>query len=440
MLYTEVYSLEDTMSTTIIINICLEIFASVILAIIIASMLFDQHRRNTLNRRFFNALICCLMVLQSDIISWIFYGSADHIAFPVLVVSNFCVYAFAFLGAAAYHDYIIGFISKRVKVPTVFIYIIRWMCWALVLALFISQFNHMFYYIDETNHYCRGDWYYLVYIAPVVIALIQIMIIFSYRKKLGAGDTMALLSYNILLFAGALLQLFLELVMLLYIFAAIGLFVVYIRIQVEQAKKHETEMTNARVDIMLSQIQPHFLYNTLSTIENLCRKDPEKAEEMTHSFAEYLRENMDSLKQKELVTFTQELKHIEIYLKIEKMRFKERLAINYNLEVTDFCLPILTLQPLVENAVRYGVTKLPQGGTVTIETHRTQTDIQVIVADNGVGFDSSKENHDGRSHVGIENVKNRLTAQCGGTLQIESSKGVGTTCTITIPLERTSFA
>ncbi len=203
----------------------------------------------------------------------------------------------------------------------------------------------------------------------------------------------------------------------------------------EQALIIEKELTEKRVAIMLSQIQPHFLYNTLTTIENMVYKDKDKASKMISDFSQYLRENMDSLNQRELIPFTKELQHIKIYLDFEKVRFKDYLTIVYNLEVKNFYLPILTVQPLVENAVRHGINKKPEGGTICISTKQVQSDIEIIIEDDGLGFDQTQNVNDGRSHVGLENVRKRLMAQCNGILLIESKIGFGTKVTIRIPVE-----
>jgi LytS/YehU family sensor histidine kinase len=202
----------------------------------------------------------------------------------------------------------------------------------------------------------------------------------------------------------------------------------------QRVERQEAELLETRIDIMLSQMQPHFLYNTLTTIETFCYKDSKTAAKLVREFSVYLRENMDSLTQKELVSFKREFEHVKIYLDIEKLRFEERLNIIYDFEVTDFKLPILTIQPLVENAVRYGVNKKLSGGTVTIATRLVAEGVKIIISDDGEGFEPSQTNcQDGRSHVGVENVRERLRAQCGGTLTVESEKDKGTICTIIIP-------
>jgi LytS/YehU family sensor histidine kinase len=184
---------------------------------------------------------------------------------------------------------------------------------------------------------------------------------------------------------------------------------------------------------MLSQIQPHFLYNALTAIGKLCELDPPKAKTAVFNFAHYLRGNMDSLTENQLIHFSKEMDHVRYYLWLEEMRFSHRLGVVYEIEAADFSLPALTIQPIVENAVRYGLMKHHAGGTVTICAEEMENCWRVTVTDDGVGFDPSKPKQDGRSHVGIENVRRRLAAMCSGTLTVTSAPGVGTKATIEIP-------
>ncbi|MEG1525312.1 MAG: histidine kinase [Clostridia bacterium] len=207
--------------------------------------------------------------------------------------------------------------------------------------------------------------------------------------------------------------------------------------QLQENAKHALQMENDllqnRVTMMLSQIQPHFLYNSLTAIKQLCISDPERAEEAVGDFASYLRTNLDSLSKNAIIPFTRELRHAECYLKLEQMRFGDRVQVKYDLRYLGFSLPTLTVQPLVENAVRYGITRKQKGGTITIFSDETDTNYVVRVSDDGAGFDTSAALSTDRSHIGIENVRSRLKALCEGELILESEIGKGTTVTILIP-------
>ena len=199
-----------------------------------------------------------------------------------------------------------------------------------------------------------------------------------------------------------------------------------------RAAKLEKELEDSRIAIMLSQIKPHFLYNVLNTIYHLYRKEPETAQEAVNSFAEYLRCNMLSIEKNEPVAFSEEYQHIQTYLSLEQIRFRGKLDVVYDVDVTDFKVPPLTVEPLVENAVKHGVTKKRGGGIVTISTQKTDDCIQITVADTGVGFDPDHYMEDGKPHVGIRNIRDRLRNMVGGSLSITSSEK-GTVAVVTIP-------
>ena len=197
----------------------------------------------------------------------------------------------------------------------------------------------------------------------------------------------------------------------------------------------EAELKESRVAIMLSQIQPHFIYNTLGTIERMCLKDPQKANELVRNFSLYLRGNFSELDSVTPIRFTEELKHVEHYANIEKVRFPD-MTIAYEVEATAFVLPALSVQPLVENAIKHGLMRLETGGTVVIRSYETPTHFCVEVKDDGVGFDTSLP-IDEKKHVGLRNIRGRLKAMTDGDLILESKPGAGTKAVIMIPKEVT---
>ncbi len=197
----------------------------------------------------------------------------------------------------------------------------------------------------------------------------------------------------------------------------------------------EAELKESRVAIMLSQIQPHFIYNTLGTIERMCLKNPQKAHELVRNFSLYLRGNFSELDSITPIRFTEELKHIEYYVNIEKVRFPD-MNIEYDVETTEFILPALSVQPLVENAIKHGLMRLETGGTVVIRSYETPTHFCVEVKDDGIGFDTSLP-IDEKKHVGLRNIRGRLKAMVDGDLILESKPDVGTKAVIMIPKEVT---
>ena len=135
-------------------------------------------------------------------------------------------------------------------------------------------------------------------------------------------------------------------------------------------ERTEKELYEAKVAVMTSQIRPHFMYNALTSIAMMCTIDPETAQEATVTFAKYLRENMDSLKQTKPGPFAQELDHLKKYLYIEKLRFGKKLNIEYDIQATNFVIPLLSAQPLAENAVYQNYNEMSAGKTSVFISHR----------------------------------------------------------------------
>jgi len=206
-----------------------------------------------------------------------------------------------------------------------------------------------------------------------------------------------------------------------------------IKTYMEEKLQTERKLAESRISIMLSQIQPHFLYNALAVISNLCDKNPAEAKKATVNFSNYLRGNMNLLESAEPIPFQNELNHTISFMNLEQAMYGEALKVIYDIQTLYFKLPALTMQPIVENAIKHGIGKKEGGGTVSISTKETDSGYLIIVSDDGAGFEQEKINNGIQQHIGINNVRLRLSAQCGGSLEIESKTGKGTTAIITIP-------
>lgn len=203
--------------------------------------------------------------------------------------------------------------------------------------------------------------------------------------------------------------------------------------EAKRAAELSKELSDMNMTLMLSQIQPHFLYNALNTIKYLTKKDPKSAEHAIVKFSNYLRANMDSLTQKEPIPFSKEIDHVKNYISIECLRFGDRLKVEYDIQYEDFLIPPLTVQPIAENAIKHGVNQRPEGGTVKISSYKAENGAVVTIEDDGVGFDVNRKPDDNRSHVGINNIKVRLKEMLNADVTVESIVGEGTRVTMTIP-------
>jgi LytS/YehU family sensor histidine kinase len=165
----------------------------------------------------------------------------------------------------------------------------------------------------------------------------------------------------------------------------------------------------------------------------MCLKDPQKAFDLVRNFSLYLRGNFSELNSIAPIRFAEELKHVEYYVNIEKVRFPD-MSIEYDVEATEFVIPALSVQPLVENAIKHGLMRLESGGTVKLHSYETATHFCVEVTDNGLGFDTEAP-IDEKKHVGLRNIRERLKAMVNGELILESKPGLGTKAVIMIPKE-----
>ena len=201
-----------------------------------------------------------------------------------------------------------------------------------------------------------------------------------------------------------------------------------------QKKLYESrlELEQEKIRLMTAQIQPHFIFNSLSTLQSLCYTDGEAAADLIIVFGNYLRANIDSLSSDKPIPFSTELEHIRQYISIVKAGTNIDFDVIYELKTTSFSVPPLTVQPIVENAIKHGALTRSDGtGRVTVKTEDTGDTITITITDNGTGADLTDKQKEHYS-IGIENAKKRLALQCGGTLKVELTSD-GSTAMITIP-------
>ena len=253
-------------------------------------------------------------------------------------------------------------------------------------------------------------------------------------KKLNSREKIAFALYCVLPFIAIILQNAFKGYAIAYASIIVAIEVLFVFIGVEknfQISMQKEKIKDAQINIMLSQIQPHFVYNSLSAISTLITIDPEKAQEALDNFTEYLRRNLSSLTDVKLIPFEDELKHIETYISLEKLRFDDRINVIYDLKTTDFNVPVLSIQPIVENAIKHGILKKVEGGTLKISTYEAEDSYVIEIEDNGVGFNNDDVKRE-ENHYGIDNIEYRIKNMCNGSLDIKSVINKGTIVTITL--------
>ena len=417
----------------VIANISAESFALAVTLVLIVLSRFDRNKKTYSSRLISLILFVNALSLVSFIFTWVLEGKAQYETLDCIF--TFLVNGLGFIMAGLYTEYIACAIGMKAKIPKWSFIVIEAVCVLAFLLNLISIFNGM-YFSCPGAVYQRGPLFRGNQIFAALILIPDAIIILRHRKELGRRDTLSLLSYQVLPLLVALLRFSFFGLDMMCLATTLTAIIIYVTVYIERGWRiaaQEKELSEARVAVMLSQIQPHFLYNALLVIQDLCHDKAPEAEQATVEFSKFLRGNLDSLKADRPIPFQQELNHTKNYLALEKKRFGDRLHVDWDIQATDFSLPALSLQPLVENAVRYGVTKRTEGGNIKIRAQETEKDFIVSVTDDGVGYDINKPHEDGRTHVGIANVKSRLESMCGGTLRISSTPGIGTYVEISVP-------
>jgi len=302
------------------------------------------------------------------------------------------------------------------------------------VLLVVTQFTTRIYYYTPDNVYHRGSWYPLLLI-PLVLLMISDMIgLYRLRAALTQRQRIAFLIYFVVPLICMLVQMFfygLLLIVLGTSVAVLFMFVFLVVDQVEQSFRQQREIANQRASIMVLQMRPHFIYNTLMSIYGLCNQNPQKARQVTMDFTNYLRKNFNAVASENPIPFSAELEHTRAYLAVEQAQFEEMLLVEYDVLFTNFRVPPLTLQPIVENAVKHGMNPYAGPLHVRIQTRHTGSGSVITVEDTGPGFEKRKS--DVEPHIALDNIRERLEMMCRGTLEIAPRDGGGTMVTVTIP-------
>lgn len=287
--------------------------------------------------------------------------------------------------------------------------------------------------VDPQNHYSHGPLFpvYMI-LCLLIIAMIVIQSILygsSFKRK----NRDSLYAAMLLLIVSIALQELPDGHRTAYLGMTMAAALMFIHYNEFDQLAADAALAEQRIQLMLSQIKPHFLFNALGSIEALCERDPQAARQATRKFSKYLRGNMNSLTDSSLIPFETELQHTQLYLELEQLRFKDALRVEYDIQAREFLIPPLTLEPIVENAVKHGVRMNPDGrGTVTVAAKEHPDRYELTITDDGPGFDPDAVPTD-EPHIGIRNVRERLEKTCGGSLHIDSASGRGAIVTIVLP-------
>lgn len=403
-----------------------------------AAILLIATRIDRATRRYFLAIFSLLFLdLISNIGGLLLRGQSEPLRHALLRLANFSEYFFGDLLTLTLTLYLLHLIGRdRAPVSPFWRRCAYGLFWVAVGLLLLSQKTGIFYALDAHSIYHRGPLFWLSQVLAILSLVLDVALITRHHDRLTRIERISFYVYVTVPIAAIVLQLFfygIYFLLLASTLAAVFMLGATVLDETERYYQTEQELAQMRSSLVLSQVRPHFLYNSLTVIAQLCEQSPAEAKQATLAFSEYLRTNMNSLTGQKTVPFSTELQHIRTYLYLEQLRFGEELQVKLDIQTEDFYLPALSIQPLVENAVKWGVGQKEEGGTVTLATRSVPGGVALTVEDDGVGFDPNKPPEDGRTHFGLQLVRERLQLLCGATLTVTSHPGCGTKVCLFLP-------
>lgn len=420
------------------INVALLGFSLLLLVMLILSM----SRKNPSPKRviLLTAMYEHLIVVLSALMTWLLNrqpGELTHalVAGGATLASSFCSLTcftiMIYVYADASDDPRESIMSSRV------VQVLSLLNAVNIAILLSNPFTHAYFYFSEGNTFAYGPltWVFNALLAGQGALIIPVVL--HLRKRNGASLTARLVACGMLVLLAALFRIVNPRLMVLYSVMTIVLATLCVGVQAnleEELAEARASAAESRVRLLSGQIHPHFVFNSLNVIKALVVEDPNRAEQAIQDFSDYLRSHLDEMSSTRMEPFAQEMEHVRHYISLEMADMTRPLEVRYDLQVEDFMLPPLTLQPLVENAIRHGIRTREEGGTVTISTWMDGQEVLVSVVDDGRGISSATKRQDQRRSVGLDNVRERLALQCAGTLEVTSGSQ-GTSAVMRLPEE-----
>ena len=344
--------------------------------------------------------------------------------------------------------YILHICNERYSVLLFYIVLMLFFIYTIILIL--AQFTSGIYYISTDNVFHRGPYYPLLLAAPLIIMLLNLMALFRRREKISAYEKRALYTYLLIPIISIMIQMEVSnfrIIVLGSTIAALILFIHIVNVDADIYIEQKIKIAEQDFRAKTLQMRPHFIYNTLSNVYYLCELDPMKAQKVIDDFTTYLKKNFSAVAKQGLITFEEELQHTKAYLAVVKARYEDLLFVDYDTPVENFKLPPLTLEPLVENAVKHALDPDSDPLYIMIRTRKENSYNLVIVENTGVDFPLEDDSANYSSlvmndepHIGLNNVKSRLAASCGGSLKLSKRPDGGTIATIRIPADQSLFS
>ena len=385
-------------------------------------------KKNNLNKYFLLMLLLNALTLLADIGTLTFMG--DAAALTLLQVSLILQLSFTFLGVAMFNLYIDVVLSEKKGARPMYRIVPFVIVFILMIVCVTSIETGVLFQIDANANVKYDNYFWIVELLGSFIVIFDVARVIKSQLMKEIPVPMAVDIYIFVAIPMIMLvvqELLGGSLSLLYAATTVAFLTYYMSMNMHQnyiMMNESIGAVKAQTELVLSQIQPHFVFNTLATIKYLCSSNPHLAIEAVTRFAKYLRRNLDTISNENLVRFKDELEHTKNYLWLEQLRFGKNLKVEYSIDCDNFDVPPLSLQPIVENAVKHGITKKTGGGLITISVRELDECYRITVSDDGVGFD--KQERSKEHHIGIADVRMRMSQLNGSTLHVQSAIGVGT--------------
>ena len=388
---------------------------------------------NRWNRRFFTALFTVLLLLMGAfLVDLIVYEFRDMALAEQIDV--YFQYLLVSLPMPMFTGYLLHFCGEDLRKSTLFRLVIG--LWGIYFILLgIAQCTTFLYYVTPDNDFIRGSWHPLL-VAPIAaIMLLNLAGVIQRRNRLSNKYYVAFLIHLLPMTVAALIHavIFVPLLVVFGLgFSMLSMFGIILCDQIEQYMRQQREIAHQRASIMVLQMRPHFIFNTMMSIYYLCAQDSRKAQQVTLDFTSYLRKNFSAIASENTIPFANELEHTRAYLAVEQVQFEDSLFVEYDTPHTRFRVPPLTLQPIVENAVKHGMDPDSAPLRICIRTRETDAGHVITVEDNGPGFAQTNMD-ESEPHIALANIQQRLEIMCGGKLTVMPREGGGTVVKVILP-------
>lgn len=418
------------------INIGNELSCAVFATILLVAVNVKPERSREM-KSFSLCLFTMIVAMLSDVAAYFVEGEKNAQFFSSIL--NCLTYSMGVISVYCFLCYMISHSEECYNRKTgKALKILMMVSCAMAIILYISSlWNGLIFTINENGTYSISSFGYLAAVSVIPLIAANMIIIIRNVKVAPARETILYIGFTL----GCTMMGVTDAVLMTTIHYT-GMItlaaLIYILIEMKRDRllaEKNRELIVSEMNARRLQMNPHYIYNVLASIDGLTVIDPPEARKLIRKFTKHLRSSyLNEMPEK--ISFAAELENLEYYIAVEQARFPG-VVIEYDIQCDDFELPPLVIQPIVENSIKYGICgRDDSSGTVTIESFEADDAYIIRISDDGIGFDTNAPLDTNSNHIGLSNTMKRLELICDGKMDINSIPERGTQTTITIPKEK----